>query len=62
MEFGAEFKRTNRRVTTHHHLHQNPVNFTCGLLSAAKTIASFQNRPQAIKMIFKARVEFVMIS
>ena len=34
-------------------------NFTCGFLSAAKSAASFQNPPQAMKMISKAMVEFV---
>ena len=43
-------------------LSSKTVTFTCEFLSAAKSAASFQNPPQAMKMISKARVEFVSTS
>ena len=55
----AVFEWTYGRTTTHRLLPPKPANITCGFLSAAKSAASFKNPPQALKIISKARVEFV---
>ena len=55
------FEWANGRMTPHHPCPLNPVTFTYGFLSVAKSVASFQNPPQAMKMISKAMVELVIL-